>query len=55
MNSKKSFHFDVQLASRILLIVLLDIVCVAFSFFLALWFRFDLSINSIPANYLTCW
>lgn len=55
MNSKKSFHFDVQLASRILLIVLLDIVCVAFSFFLALWFRFDLSISSIPANYLICW
>ena len=55
MNSKKSFHLDMQLASRILLIVLLDIVCVAFSFFLALWFRFDLSISRIPANYLTCW
>ena len=44
-----------QLASRILLIVLLDIICVSFSFFLALWFRFDLSISRIPANYLICW
>ena len=52
---RELIYTAIFLALIILLIVLLDIVCVAFSFFLALWFRFDLSINSIPANYLTCW
>lgn len=55
MNSKKSFHLDIQLVSRILLIVFLDFVCIASSFFLSLWFRFELSFNGIPDNYLSCW
>lgn len=55
MNSKKSFHLDIQLVSRILLIIFLDFVCIACSFFLSLWFRFELSFSGIPRNYFLCW
>ncbi len=55
MKSRKTFYFDIQLFSRILLIVLLDFVCVAASFFLSLWFRFELSFKSIPEEYLYGW
>ena len=33
------------------LIVVMDMLCVACSFFLALWFRFDLSFHAIPKDY----
>ncbi|MBP3705292.1 MAG: polysaccharide biosynthesis protein, partial [Clostridia bacterium] len=37
---------------KIILIIFLDVVSIAFSFFAALWFRFDCKYSAIPADYL---
>ncbi len=46
-------RWDKQWFRRALIIGVLDVLCVTASFFAALWMRFDFSIGSIPAEYLT--
>ena len=36
---------------RILIVALLDIICIAVSFFLGLWIRYEFSLLAIPADY----
>ena len=37
---------------KIILIVLLDVITVASSYFIALWFRFDCKFSAIPLDFL---
>lgn len=41
-----------QWLQRVLIIGVLDILCIAGSFFMALWLRFEFSFEAIPKNYL---
>lgn len=48
---KRILHANIGWVIRVTLIVVMDMLCVACSFFLALWFRFDLSFHAIPKDY----
>lgn len=51
IDRKRETRFSVKWAVRVLIIILLDSFCVSCSYFLALWFRFELSVRAIPRQY----
>lgn len=50
--NKSELGKDSSYRKRLLLIVLADIVCIAFSYLFALWVRFDFVLSNIEAKYL---
>lgn len=55
MNSENKKPNNLQKHYRIVLIVLFDIISIFLSFIIALWLRFDLSVNAIPEQFMkTC-
>ena len=40
---------------RMVLLALLDVIVINFSYFLALWIRFDCNLEGIPAAYMSAW
>ena len=44
---------DKQRLQRIFVVMVLDVVCIAASFFLALWLRYEFHFDAIPEEYLT--
>lgn len=48
----KTNKIDMQWLRRALITAVLDVLCIAGSFFLALWLRFEFSFTAIPPEYL---
>ena len=48
----ESNRLDIQWLQRALIIGVLDVLCIAGSFFLALWLRFEFRFSAVPREYL---
>ena len=46
---KNTMHTEAQRLRRVCVVIILDILCICLSYFLALWIRYDFSIAAIPA------
>ena len=47
----KIHHTIDQRRQRILVVALLDVLCIAVSFFMGLWIRYEFSLLAIPPEY----
>ena len=52
MVSKKPHHFHISVASKVTLIMVMDILATMISFFLGLWFRYDFSFAEIRETHM---
>ena len=50
MQNKHHYTID-RRHQRILVVALLDVVCIAVSFFMGLWIRYEFSLMAIPPEY----
>ena len=52
MISKKPHHFHISVASKVTMIMVMDILATITSFFLGLWLRYDFSFAEIRERHL---